>query len=576
MVCGPLRCALAVMFLMPLAATAAVQVKVVDVHTIITTDGPPPAESGKELRLAGARGGIVSGQVVVTSDVPMTALPVETGDLSGGGATIPRSAIQIRYPTVLNDLRRNAPPQKPGTRFDVLADALVPGQRIQPVFVTVDVPGDAKPGEYKGTLRVAGSAVPVRLTVSGFRIPRHNEDGILISIQQSPDAIAEAYDVPIYSDAHLKLLEPSYRMMAQLNNDVLYVPLMHKTWLGHRRGLVQFRRLGNTLVPDFGAFDRFMSMYTRICGVPEVMILNLWEGYLSWSKTNDKGEPINPKDDSPLPFARKMWVSVIEGNQLNEAEIDAYPANPDMWKAVVTGFRQRCEKLGVKGDRLFLGVSHDRQTMPDQVDFFRQFDPKMMWAVFTHGYGGPRAGYCGYFEFPDNGLTTDGLKMGWDTKALVLNTVRDKHNDNSSPIRFRQVIDISVDRRHKKPSAGFARLGLDQWGVVGRPEWRQLNPPNRLYRHATYAVTRPGPTHALPTQRYMMLVEGLHEAVARVAIEKAIVAGKLAFEGPVKELLLARSAFQKDNLAESDPFKQSPPADWIDQRAKLFDMADMK
>ena len=166
--------------------------------------------------------------------------------------------------------------------------------------------------------------------------------------------------------------------------------------------------------------------------------------------------------------------------------------------------------------------------------------------------------------------------MGWDSKTLVLNSVRDKHNDGSSPIRLRQVIDISVDKRHKKPSAGFARLGLDQWGVVGRPEWRQLNAPNRLYRHATYAVTRPGPTHALPTQRYMMLVEGLHEAQARVAIEKAIVAKRLVFDGPVKDLLLFRSAFQKQNLAESDPLKHFPPANWIDQRAKLFDVADVK
>jgi hypothetical protein len=109
--------------------------------------------------------------------------------------------------------------------------------------------------------------------------------------------------------------------------------------------------------------------------------------------------------------------------------------------------------------------------------------------------------------------------------------------------------------------------------VVGRPEWRTLNAPNRLYRHATYSVALPGPAGALPTERYMILVEGYHEAQARVAIEKAVVANRLEFAGPLKSLLLGRAAFQKALLDTKDEAAKAPPADWLEQRQSLFDFA---
>jgi hypothetical protein len=108
---------------------------------------------------------------------------------------------------------------------------------------------------------------------------------------------------------------------------------------------------------------------------------------------------------------------------------------------------------------------------------------------------------------------------------------------------------VGVHRGRK--SVGLARLGLDLWPVadaagkssrlIGRfPE----NRANRLYRHATYAVTVPGPNGALATQRFEMLREGIQDAEARIVVERALKVGTLpeAVKARAEKVLLDRAA----------------------------------
>jgi hypothetical protein len=493
----------------------------------ITGDAQVRVDARCEVFIVAPRNGVASGQIIVSSDTPLTSLTVMASDFAG---KIP--APQVRYGLLTS--------RTPGY-FDGLAEKFEPGQTTQPVWLTVRVPANTPSGEYAGRVTVAGQAVPVKLKVTAFTLPDRKDYTTWVSATQSPETLALHYKVPVHSDAHWKLIERSLELQGQLADKVCYVPVIGRTWFGNEFGMVQFRRQGGALVPDFSVFERYLALYVKHCGPPRAVILNLWEPYMA-----------EHKDEAARG---KVWLTVVNATSQREVvEMPRYPEQPALWQAVVTGAAAVVKKAGLPAEVLRLGISSDSQINEADVSFFKGLAPDLPWAVFTHGYGGPSKHVpWTYGEFPDNGVAQQPIRGGWDgnPKPIIVNTARDRHNDNDAPVVFRGIADIAVGVHRGRKSVGLARLGLDLWPVadaagkssrlIGRfPE----NRANRLYRHATYAVTVPGPNGALATQRFEMLREGIQDAEARIVVERALKVGTLpeAVKARAEKVLLDRAA----------------------------------
>ena len=90
---------------------------------------------------------------------------------------------------------------------------------VQPVWIMVRVPADAAPGEYEAKLTIhpAGAdpvVVPVHLTVCPFRLPDTKDYVTWTDFIQSPESLSLAYKVPLWSDAHFRLIGKSFRLLA--------------------------------------------------------------------------------------------------------------------------------------------------------------------------------------------------------------------------------------------------------------------------------------------------------------------------------------------------------------------------
>lgn len=158
--------------------------------------GSPPDPRSKSAAVSAARGEIAAWQLIVTAHLkPAQVRSIQSSPLSGaGGASIPASRItlfreamiQVTTNSLINpqDDRRGPWPDalvpigrdryygetRNGTPFNVAADS------NQPVWVEIQVPRYAKPGDYTGmvTVEAAGLAplvVPFRLHVWEFEIP---------------------------------------------------------------------------------------------------------------------------------------------------------------------------------------------------------------------------------------------------------------------------------------------------------------------------------------------------------------------------------------------------------------------
>lgn len=117
------------------------------------------------LSMAAARGEWESAQFVLRASRPGLSARIEVGDLSGpGGASIPARAVEVRrvaYVPVPYTGKAWPDPLVPVASGASIA--LKPDENA-PVLLTVRVPRDARPGDYRGELKVK--------TAFGFSLDR--------------------------------------------------------------------------------------------------------------------------------------------------------------------------------------------------------------------------------------------------------------------------------------------------------------------------------------------------------------------------------------------------------------------
>jgi len=228
--------------------------------------GNAPEDVGK-LILTAPRNGICSGQVVVSSKQELSGLSASVTDLNNGsGKLIPARAIQVRYAAL-------------GSPFVPLLNRPVDGAKVQPVWLTVNVPANVSAGKYRGALSITlpgrSVNVPIELTVHGWKVSDPKDWKTVINLLQSPESVAGQYKVPLWSDRHFKLIEKSFGLMAIGGNDVLGVSAVGKSVFGDDP-LIVFRKQGSRYVPEFKFLDRYLQSYDKIVGQPRFLSLNVW------------------------------------------------------------------------------------------------------------------------------------------------------------------------------------------------------------------------------------------------------------------------------------------------------------
>jgi len=473
------------------------------------------------IRTVAPRGGTCSGQVVVTAPGPIRGLRAEIGPLRHvkGGASLPAGAVRLRFAT-----------QAEGESFcNGLMPAPADGASTQPVWVLADVPRDQKPGWYVGTLSLtlAGRAtrVPVQILVSGWTVPDPKDNATLVSMYQSPDTLAEHYGVDWWSDRHFELVEKSMRSMAPIGNDALLVPVILDNYLHHKRGLVRWVRRGKGYEPEFSALERYLDVHTRVFGTPKIVTLSIWKhdiGCRTWFRGMKRDE-IGPC------FVTELDPTTGEMKPL-KAPLFGQPGSEAFWKPMIEGVRRHVKARG--GDERFvlLGEAFDSRPLEFVPKFFNKIAPGMRWQIYAHwvrepapvegkltALGGLEVG----FRINPNSGGLPEFQRDWPdvprTDYYLAQVQRVGIHYDSSPLSYRTVM---------RTSGTIARIGLDFWPIFeidGRRRSYYASPPKEgwLWRGHCPALTAPGPEGAVRTTRGQMLLEGLQEAEAHIALIRA-------------------------------------------------------
>lgn len=528
------------------AECAAIEVWTASIMTPIF-DGPD--YSGRHdpkctVLIVGARNGYFSGQVVLSSRTPLAGVRAKMSDLRrvDGSELIPASGVRIRYalPTGSQyDARKLFPGLKTVRRFEALSPVSPESATVQPVWITVGIPADVPAGTYSGTLSiVAGEtiSVPVVLKVSGWTAPAPADFTIHAGVMQSPDSVAMQYGVPLWSERHWQLLAQSMDLLGQLGNKVVFLTTICQTHIGNEQSMLRLIRQGDgTYRPDLSIMERYLDLYTKHVGKPDVVCLYAWDLFCG-------GGYFSQKEQKP----EAVPVSVVEPDgRIGTVETPPYatPEAESLWKPVMAAIHQMLVRRGLGEKTITIGIAGDVRPSKEVVAFFRAVAPFARWLVHSHGFAaeiaGTRVGYISHVWGCGRAPQLPNTRWhGWNNPVLV--TIFPREGGNNFPVSPPLWTNGHLGTYHTLAEIctiynlrGFGRIGLDFWPVLdsksGRSSilnrfpisgrWHQLSVST-----ATAMLVEPGPDGPLATVRFENLREGMYEAEARIAVERAVAA----------------------------------------------------
>jgi hypothetical protein len=499
-----------------------------------------PCEPLRPMRLIAARNSACSGAVVVGSPAPVQNLKAVASRLQGAG-TIPATAVAVRYALpdkeadlAFEILSRAAPPEVPVDKH---------GGAVMPVWLTVRVPADAKPGDYRGTLTIAADGggpvvVPIELHVVDWTMPAPRDFRSHVGLTQSPESVALRYKVPLWSPEHWQLLEKSFELLGQIGADDVFITALRRTHFGNEHGMIHWRKQPDgTLQPDLSIAEKYLDLAVKHLGKVPVVCLYCWEPYTGAvygsgpANTGNKG----------------MLYTVVDlaTGKLEEAEGPQWgtPAVRTFWQPVFDGLRDILRGRGMEGS-LMVGVAGDCQPNKAAVEDLRAVAPAAKWVVQSHARADQLSGQpVGYLaDVWGSPIAPDPARNrlhGWNASFLRTTFPREGSSTVMAIRTWSPLVQhrVALEGMSAAGLRGFGRMGADFWDVLepkdpvrstysrslnilGRyPEsnWAQLYVGN-----TTPYILAPGPDGALPTVRFEMLREGAQDLEARIFLEKAL------------------------------------------------------
>jgi hypothetical protein len=591
-----------------------------------------PAEPLKPIHLDGARNGSFSGQVVVSSTDPIMNLSAQTTDLAGpAGAVIAKANVLARFAGA-----------RGGIGYDVLepvAPAIVTpadnrdprSPSIQPVWVTVQVPPGAQPGDYAGKLTLIAEGlpaldVPLTIHVSGYALPDTKDFALHMGFVQSPDTVALRYNVPMWSEAHWALIEQSFKVLATVATKELTIPMIRRTHFGNELAMIWWvRQADGTLKPDLHLVDRYIETAVRHLGKVPVVTFYISEG--EEARTIPRITEFDPVTGQFFGRLGPVWGT-------DEAVA--------FWKPAIEGIGKILAKHGLDKSLCF-GYHADGGNGPqcdlDCIKDLTTLAPESRWVRVSHMWFGGKSmdkspngnpwarvglvGNYGVFWDPDK----DKPFFGWQNPYVVTAYTRGTFFVNSSLMDYRICAEAILLTGRREPMAGWGITdyagefgrdtfpGMRGYGPWGGDYWPVLkgrggstdiiaryNDPAAAHWDPTSSwsttglnvytyIVGDGAAGPVPTVRSEVMRESIQEAEARIFVQNPGAPGlDEARRAKLGEALAAKAKQITDQrtrdlrylseytiaTAAKEPWKSHfifNPALWQQRSAELYDVA---
>ncbi|NCU04684.1 MAG: DUF4091 domain-containing protein, partial [Chitinophagaceae bacterium] len=279
------------------------------------------------------KGEKVHTQLLLWSKKDIAAVSFQLSDLvSANGSRIAAKNLKaafVRYTMADNFV--DGCSQKSSSAYDsfLVADPIdivkilpVAKNTVQPLWLSVEVPGNATAGKYNGTITVNAEkkhVLNITVEVVNHVLPPAAEWKYDFDIWQYPAPIARMHNVPLWSDEHFRLMKEYFTYLANAGQKVISANIIEQPWgLDHVHfddpTLIKWiKKKDGSWQYDFTMFDRYISFMME-CGITQRIncyTMITWDlGFIYYDEASGKN-----KTDTLKPGAAEytaFWKPMIE------------------------------------------------------------------------------------------------------------------------------------------------------------------------------------------------------------------------------------------------------------------------
>lgn len=162
---------------------------------------------------------------------------------------------------------------------------------VRPLLISCTIP-DRCDAECNDTLVVIVNGqrltLPVHISVAGATLPPPSAWPFHLDLWQHPDAAARWHDVPMWSEAHLAVLRPQLRYLADMGQKTITCTLVDEAWQEQTydrfRSMIQVTKTADgRWAYDYTAFDTWATFALETIGMKQAT-LNCYT-MIPWSLT---------------------------------------------------------------------------------------------------------------------------------------------------------------------------------------------------------------------------------------------------------------------------------------------------
>lgn len=209
----------------------------------------PDALAEKAFTYPAWRGEKIAAEAVLWSETELSNLKVKASRLHNGLNCIPVENVNVQFVRyVMSDVLQDGYGQC-GFRNKADYDSLYVADMIdqpvldtlkagscQPVWFSVKVPADAKPGIYKGKVALTSDQgkleLPVEFEVLDMTLPEPSDWKFHLDLWQNPYSVARYHGVELWSEDHFKYMEPVMKILADAGQKVITTTILDRPWNG--------------------------------------------------------------------------------------------------------------------------------------------------------------------------------------------------------------------------------------------------------------------------------------------------------------------------------------------------------
>ena len=294
----------------------------------------PSEVSSEPFRLTVWKGERASALVMMWSAEAKSGVECKIGNFKSKGAKLPSSIASahfVRYtiadqqtPEFMKTHRYKwgkTPAMLAPDMLDSLSRFDMDARTARPVWISINIPHDAQVGVYKSDVEIKSGCekvvLPLELEVVNHTLQSPDKWSYHLDLWQHPSAVARAYGVELWSEAHFEAMKPLMKRLADAGQKVITAtvnkdPWNHQCYDAYEPMITWTKHQDGTWSYDYQIFDKWVQFMLDLGINREINCYSMvpWNCELEYMDEAE-GKVITVKAEPGTEIFTELWTPFL-------------------------------------------------------------------------------------------------------------------------------------------------------------------------------------------------------------------------------------------------------------------------